>query len=100
MEVQLDELYAAKVELAKIVAQLPSAPDVWSKLVSTKETPTLRRGADGAHRRSQEAEDVLEMTAIAETSMHLHHDRTVQLTKELILLIISQLLCQRVGQIR
>jgi len=63
-----DELYAAKVELAKIVAQLPSAPDGWSKLVSMKGTPTLRRGADGAHRRSQEAEDVLEMTAIADVS--------------------------------
>ena len=172
-----DELYAAKVELAKIVAQLPSAPDGWSKLVSMKGTPTLRRGADGAHRRSQEAEDVLEMTAIAdvskidlpkfvaadldrlpgftvgwwilcwqyrrvpmklsnvckswnrnfrnyvqrrqrtglvipellylvllylytETNRHFHHYRIVQLTKEFIFLIISQLLCQRVGQTR
>ena len=59
-----DELYAAKTELVKFVAQLPSAPDGWSKLLASKGEPIVRKGSDGAHRRSQEAEDVMDMITI------------------------------------
>lgn len=60
-----DELYAAKVELAKIVSELSNAPDGWSKMLSSKgSSPIVRRGADGPQRRSLEADDVLEMVTI------------------------------------
>jgi len=66
-----DELYDAKSELCKTVANLQpdsGPPDGWSKFINSKGLPIMRRMNDPIQRRRAESDDLLQMMMILDVN--------------------------------
>ena len=66
-----DELYEAKSELCRIVANLQPdvcPPDGWAKFINNRGAPVTRRANDSVQRRRAEADDLLQMMMILDVN--------------------------------
>jgi len=65
-----DEMFCAKMLLCDVVNDVTSDEPIegWAKLVNGKGAPINRKGVDGAHKRSLEADDVITMLAVLDVN--------------------------------